>query len=196
MAEGIHTLKAQSPLNGLSKSWAGLSIREVVEGELCSLSVSNDQREKILTAFEHKFGGALPEAGKLVALQHGLAFWTAPNQWFLATTNADPKTELRLRKSLGDGAVVTLQTDAWAQIEISGERAGDIMERMIALDLCDDAFPEGSAARTQVHHINVFVLRLPGARNSFRFMSARSFSQSFADALQQTATSLIGPALS
>ena len=193
MAKLLTTLAPQSALTATSASWNGLSISEQHEGELCSLACNADQLPALDTAFQNQFGMNLPAPGKIATYRDGHIFWTAPNQWFVATKTTDLYAETRLKERLGETAMTTLQTDAWAQIDITGLRIVELVERLVALDLSNEAFPTGSAARTQAHHINLFVLRLPNTEKTYRLLCARSYAQSLFDTLHKTATSLFGP---
>lgn len=193
MPDQSYSLVPKVPNNAVSAYWPTLSICETTGGELCSLTVSEGSLDALIAAFEQKFSSPLPSAGKLSCHDGGFAFWTAPNQWFVATETTDEFAELTLREKLGITALTSLQTDGWTQFEIAGPDVFSILERLITIDLNESVFPPGSAARTQAHHLNLFLLRLPASDFSFRLLCARSYSASLFQALTRTAASLLGP---
>lgn len=71
------------------------------------------------------------------------AFWTGPEQWML-------------ERPAPDGCVTTDQTDAWVVIEIEGT-VEPLLEKLVNLDLA--TFGPGSATRTGLEHMGVFVIR-------------------------------------
>lgn len=192
VSETIYSLKAQSPLATFENNWPSLSIREIDGGELCSITACAGDRQTFTSIFEAEIGGPLPEPGCLRRCQKGFVFWSAPWQWFLQGADDDAFIDNKLTAKFGGTASITLQSDAWVRIQASGNNVRALLERLIMLDLSDEAFPPGSAARTQAHQINCFILRPPDKPDIFQFLCARSYSRSFSDMLARTATVLLG----
>lgn len=89
------------------------------------------------------------------------AFWTGPDQWML---EAPGQAEIDLARALrqeAPGCSVTEQTDGWVVFEIiSSQGAGPLralMEKLVNVDV--DGFGPGSATRTLLEHLSVFVIR-------------------------------------
>lgn len=194
MSEQENTLEPRSALCGFEKSWESFSIRENTKGELLSLSVSKANEHAFISKFQEHFATMPPEPNCTASTTHGIVFWTAPRQWFLWIDEEDAFADIKLRSVFGETTAITLQSDAWAQIDISGNNMSAVLERLVNIDLSEQHFPAGRAIRTQVHHMNCFILRLSEQKNHIRFLCARSYSRSFIHALERTVTTLLGPA--
>ncbi len=107
------------------------------------------------------FGLTLPGTGEWAANDRVSAFWTGPGQWMIeATGRADDDFAAELA-GLCPGCSVTEQTDGFAMFEIrssAGEPAIlSLMARLVNLDPARLA--PGSATRTGLEHMSVFVIR-------------------------------------
>ncbi len=84
---------------------------------------------------------------------------------------------------------MTDQSDAWAQIILSGAACPAIMERLCHIDTSAAAFPIGSVARTSIEHMGAIIARIkPAARqnDAFLILTPRSSAGDMAHALAQT----------
>jgi sarcosine oxidase subunit gamma len=158
------TLTARPALGGYAREWERAALVEV---ERTLVSLSGPGREIL--------GLELPAPGRFAAAEGVTAYWIGPEQWLLA---GDAGLFGRVRAAAADAAM-TEQTDAWAQLRLTGPAAVAALERLCKLDL--SAFPEGSAARTAMEHLGVVIAREEGG---FLLMSPRSSARSFAHALE------------
>jgi sarcosine oxidase subunit gamma len=96
------------------------------------------------------------------------ALWLGPDEW-LVLVGADEvgPTVSALRDALSnlDHAVVEV-SDRFAGISVEGERARDVLNAGVPLDLHPRAFPPGMVARTVLAKTPV-VLRRPAEREAF-----------------------------
>lgn len=100
------------------------------------------------------------------------AFWTGPDQWML-------------ERPAPEGCLITDQTDAWAVFEIEGP-VEPLLEKLVNLDL--SRFGPGSATRTGMEHMGVFVIRRSTTRVAVYGM--RSAAGSVWHALETAAKNL------
>jgi sarcosine oxidase subunit gamma len=96
------------------------------------------------------------------------ALWLGPDEWLvLAGAEVADRTASTLRDELAglDHAVVDV-SDRFAGISVEGERARDVLNAGVPLDLHARAFPPGMVARTVLAKAPV-VLRRPAERQLF-----------------------------
>ena len=117
------------------------------------------------------------------------AFWTGPDQWMIeAPGNAESDFAARLRAE-APGHSVTEQTDGWVAFDLDTASAARLMRLTERLcDLPPERLDIGSAQRTGLHHMSVFVLRLSGSE--LRIWGIRSLAGSLWHALETAALRL------
>lgn len=155
----MHDLTPLTPLGANAPredSHAGHMLREVTDMALAS--ASGRQGSDLSDALSDLIGttppGPLEWAGG-----ETFAFWTGPNQWFVAAPYAED-----FAADVADRipqASVTEQTDGWCRFDLIGDRIADVFERLCPLDL--RAGSENLATRTTIDHLGCFVLRRDGA---------------------------------
>lgn len=137
-------------------------------------------------------GLELPAPGKWSQGQGVAAFWTGPDQWMIeAETRATEDFAAELA-SHAPGCSITEQTDAWTVFEITSDR-GDapiraLLEKLVNIDT--ESFVPGSATRTGLHHLSVFLVRR--AEDRLAVMTMRSMARDLWHVLQETARRLKG----
>lgn len=178
-------LTARSPLDGYERTTATVGVAEVTGLALVSAAVPQGGDAAFSAALADGFGAARPATGdstrgdRLKARVLGMQ----PDQTFILFEPPDPdRAAETVAAALGSAAYVTDQSDSWAMLRIAGNRVRAALERICALDLADDAFPEGRVARTVMEHLAVIVLR-DGA-DSFLLMSPRSSARSLLHAVE------------
>lgn len=122
---------------------------------LASLSLRSGAQQPL------PFGLVLPGPGRWVEGSPASALWIGPDQWLIegpGLAETDFAAEL---KSLCPACTVTEQTDGFVGFEIrseAGERAiVALMEKLVNIDA--SAFTPGSATRTGMEHMSVFLIR-------------------------------------
>jgi len=97
--------------------------------------------------------GAWAESGRLAA------FWTGPDQWMIEGPGRAEQDFAAWVAARAPGCSVTEQTDGFAAFEIDGPAPllVALLEGSVNLDA--GRFGPGSATRTGLHHMSVFVIR-------------------------------------
>lgn len=188
----MYKLAPRPVFDNIAHSWTGLSIAPASIGELISISSRLGQEADLGKNFKKAHGTTLPSPTKWIKFDQGHIGWLGPDQYLAEIDHTDEYIDQNAATALGGSASVTLQSDAWVGLDISGERVAELLERLIALDTSDTAFPAGSMARTQMHHLGVILLRYPDTQNIYRILSARSSAQYFLHAVTQTAQNICG----
>jgi heterotetrameric sarcosine oxidase gamma subunit len=185
-------LAVNPPLHELHKSWPSLEIKGLTSGEICSLTALNGGVAALRDGFHKNYGATLPTQGGAVSFSGGYSFCSAPEQWFVQLDGENAFLDVTLKSVFQSNVAVTLQSDGWARIALIGDRAPQVLERLVAIDLSDEAFPVDSAARSMLGHLNVFVVRLAKARDTYQIWCARSFANSLTVEVCEAAENVCG----
>lgn len=107
------------------------------------------------------FGLTLPGPGKWSRNEEVSALWTGQGQWLIeAVDRAETDFSAELA-TLCPASSVTEQTDGFVAFEIESDRGeapiAALMRKLVNLDPL--TFGEGSATRTGMEHMSVFVIR-------------------------------------
>lgn len=139
-------------------------------------------------------GLTLPGPGGWAEGQGIAAFWTGPDQWMIEAAGRATEDFAAALAVEAAGCTITEQTDAWVCFDIaSDDGAGPIravMEKLVNLDAA--IFEPGSATRTIVHHMSVFVIRR--AEDRLAMIGMRSLAGSLWHALETTGRHLVANA--
>ena len=172
-------LSPKSPLDGFSRKWGGLTLEEKHIGEGVSLAAALDQEEAFDVDFKKTFGTSPPPPSQAKQIEGGWAAWLGASQYMILLDSKNSRADEELAGQFGDCAYATLQTDGWALLDFTGDRAIDVLERFIPLDL--RRAPKNFAARTSAHHIAVIVIKFDD--DKYQLMTPRSSAKSFAVSL-------------
>ncbi|TJZ91367.1 sarcosine oxidase subunit gamma [Paracoccus gahaiensis] len=128
----------------------------------------------------------LPGPGEWAATGDVAVFWTGPGQWMVeypGGADRDVAADLALR---APGCAVTEQTDGFVCIRITGAPPAleALLERLVNLD--PRRCGPGTATRTGVHHLSVFVVRPAG--DQLAILGPRSAAQTIWHGLDLAAT--------
>lgn len=114
----------------------------------------------------------------------GILIWTARNQAFLLAADPAPLQGI---------AALTDQTDGWCALTLTGAGAGEVLARLIPVDLRAAHFPPGQALRTGLNHMNAILWRT--AETAFTLLVFRSMARTawteLTEAMQSTAARTI-----
>ncbi|MDF2370215.1 MAG: sarcosine oxidase subunit gamma family protein [Rhizobiaceae bacterium] len=167
----------------------GLTIALNDTTHMASLACRKGQEKAFAAAAKELFGSALPGPSGLVEGKEFSLFWTGPDQWFVET-RLDKYEDIAaiLKATFADTASITEQSGAWACFELSGSGALKLLERLCMVDI--EKMPTGSAVRTVMEHLGVFVIcREAGSR--YTILGARSSTSSLQHALVTAAASAL-----
>ncbi len=161
-----------------------LSLSETPDLALASLSLRRGAVQPV------PMGLPLPGPGGWTAGQGLSAFWTGPGQWMIeAPGRAETGIEQALKQAAPDCSV-TDQTDGFAAIEITSGAGGApiraLLEKLVNLDAA--GFGPGSATRTGLEHMTVFVIRR--AEDRLALIGMRSLAGSLWHAVERAAQQL------
>ncbi len=141
-------LIAKSALEGRSLSVGTVTLAEIDVGPITSIAVFPGGAKAVAKGLK-ALGLAIPEANTFAEKKEARIVWTGRDQAFL----------MGVVPVALDGAAVTDQSDGWAVLSVGGAGAADVLARLVPMDLRLAAFPVGRAARTQLNHMNVVILR-------------------------------------
>ena len=177
-------LEAEPLLGGFQESFDDTELSEATELAIVSIAIPLDGEQAFKAALSKAFGIGIPSPGQSVLSADGKTrfLWTGQDQLFALFEAPSPRAAADLGDKLGNAVYVTLQSDNWVALRISGRHARAALERICPIDLDPSAFPEGCAARTVMEHMGAFILR-DGA-DSFVLLSASSSAQSFLHAVK------------
>lgn len=192
-----HSLGPTLPLGGAeprTDRFPGLVIAETPAFVLASLArrAGDNGFQEAASA---TFGVALPGPGRMAAGNGFELWWSGPDQWMVSATPADTEgPEDRddiaaiLVAAFGATASVTEQTGGWARFDLAGGGAVAVLERVWPLDTA--RMDGGSAARSAIEHMGVFVL-CHRAGTGFSVLGPRSYAGSLHHALVTAAAAAL-----
>lgn len=162
------SLIARSPLAGRPPLLIGdCRLAEIALGSVTSLAPFAGKEAALSKALKSGHGAGFPEPNRWLAGPSARLVWSGRAQAFLIGAAPEP--------GLAKCAALTDQTDAWAGLRLSGAAADSVLARLIPLDLRLAAFAVGHAARSQLQHVMVLILRTDAAE--FELLVMRSFAQ-------------------
>jgi sarcosine oxidase, subunit alpha len=129
-----------------------------------------------------------PGFGRAVRNVHGdLVVGSGPGEWLVLAepgTQDELRTRLEALASSGEFVTVVDLTHGRALLRLSGERSADLLATVCAINLADDAVPDGAALRTSVAKIVTDIVRDDqGAVPSYLLHCERSSGQYLAEVL-------------
>ena len=173
-------LDASSPFGGDLPATAGMAtLAEADVGAIASVMPLAGREKEASAALKAACGVGFPDPGRSLSAGGVRAIWSGLNQ------------ALVLGPTLGSllGAAVTDQSDAWAAVRLEGASAREVLARLCPLDMRDQAFPEDSAARSLIGHMNSAIVRIaPDAYLILVFRSmARTATREISEAMKSVA---------
>jgi methylglutamate dehydrogenase subunit D len=145
------------------------------------ITARRGKKDEVLRAFAAHYGFALPDAGRSVRDDRVAAVAVGPSSWMAVADQKANRLSLELIDTLNRVASVVDQSDGYAVIRLSGATVPSLLALGASIDLCDEAFPVGTAATTQLAHINITFWRLPDDPlhgRTFELAFYRSFAKS------------------
>lgn len=177
-------MTAQSALDGYAQSFDGVDLAERRGLAVVSIAIPRGGDSKLKTAMKSAYGVEFPTPGSSVTSKDGKTKFLGMNleQAFAVFDHPDADAATIVGKKLKGRAYVTLQSDNWVGVLISGTRSRDALERICPLDLHPDVFGIDQVARTVMEHLGVIILRED--KDSFLMLSASSSAKSFLHAIE------------
>lgn len=160
-------LITKTPLDGVEPRTIGtVTLAEVDLGVLTSIAPYKGQAETLSAAFKSAHGMAWPAPLRATGKDGARAIWFGKDMVMLAGPEPDA--------ALNAYAAMTLQSDAWTSVTLSGTDVEAVLARLVPVDVSASSFKRGHTARTQIQHMNGSVTRI-GA-DTFLLMVFRSMA--------------------
>lgn len=158
-------LIAKSPCDGLLPKEIGtVTLSESLFEAITSVAPFGGQDKAVSDALKAQMGAAMPGPNRTTGKAKSRAVWSGRDQVLVLGPSLEPIP----------GAAMTDQTDAWACVELDGAAARDVLARLVPIDLRDGIFKRGHAARTQLMHMNIVLMRIGADR--YGIMAFRSMA--------------------
>ncbi|MEH6648122.1 sarcosine oxidase subunit gamma [Sulfitobacter sp.] len=168
---------------------ANLTLSENPDLALASVAARTDHTSACQAHLKALLGSDAPAPGKACLHDPELAFWTGPNQWMVAAPfNSHEDLVARLKAQFGELASITEQTDAWACFDLRGDGIAPVMELLCAINI--RTMQTGDAARTVIHHLGCFVIRMT-PEHELRILGPRASAGSLHHAILTAMTSAL-----
>ena len=177
-------LKAEPLLGGFHAMFDGTELTEVTDLAILSLATPQGGDKALTDKLQEAYGTAMPPPGGSTLSSDGKTrfLWMARDQLFVIFEDDSAHVAADMVRTLDDRAYVTLQSDNWVALRLSGGKARQALERICLLDLHPSAFPEGRVARTMMEHMGAIILH--EADDQFLLLSAASTATSYLHAVQ------------
>ena len=177
-------LEAEPLLGGFHVTVGDTTLAEIHDLAIVSIAVPLDGDAAFASALNKAFGAKRPPPGGSTMSADGRVrfLWTAQDQLFAVLEDESPNAADKISKTLDGKAYVTLQSDSWVALRLSGNQARVALERICPIDMHPSACAEGHVARTAMEHIGTFIVRERG--DTFLLLSASSSARSFLHAVE------------
>lgn len=177
-------LEAKPTLDRFQKTYRGADLIEVADLDIVSIAIPLGGEAAFIAALSAAYKTSKPEpCGSTLSADGKTRFiWMSADQLFSLSESAEASIETTVKEKLKDTVYVTLQSDSWVGLRLSGPKARVALERICPIDLHPSAFPEGRVARTVMEHLGVIVLR--ESDDGFLLLSASSSAGSFLHAIE------------
>lgn len=135
---------------------AGVRLSALPRGSIWQVACWPESFEDVAAALVQTLGCEAPEPGRGISTSDArLLIRVEPLKWWVLGPDG---AECPLRPGAVQGAWLDLGHDQ-AGIAVEGERAAELMQRLVSLDLRERSFPDLSCAATIAHHMITRVLR-------------------------------------
>ncbi len=175
----VAELIAKTPLDDMAPLTIGtLTLAEVDLGILTSIAPY--AQVKIAELFKATHGMAWPAPNRATGKAGARAIWFGREMVLLTGPKPDP--------TLAEHAALTDQSDAWTAVTLSGDDAGDVLARLVPLDLSAAHFKRGHTARSQIQHMAGSITRI--GSDTFLLMVFRSMAGTLLHDLERAMASV------
>lgn len=181
-------LHTTSTFGGYARDWDGVFISEISDYELVSLTAARGQAAAFAKAVKKALGCALPAPGTSVQAGDGCLIWTGQGQYLAMINGENDRADEPLAKTLGASGYAVLQSDGWGALDVFGNRALDVFDRFIPLNLRKAA--DNFAARTSAHHMAVIVVKRQN--DAWHLLTPRTSAAGFLESLEHVVDNVVG----
>lgn len=160
-------LIAKTPCEGLLPiAMDGIELHEEIPAAMTTLAPFNGRAAALSEALKAAHGMAFPAPGRTTGKAGARAVWFGRGQAMLV--GPEPDATLAAHAALSD------QSDAWAVVRLEGAGAGDVLARLVPVDLRASSFRRGHTVRSMCMHMMVSVTRV--GETAFQIMAFRSMA--------------------
>ena len=184
------TLAPAPPLGGADVTIGNNRIRERGDLAMVSVAIPLGGDAALAKTLEAAWRLEMPSATRATRAGDIWAVRMTPDQIMLIFPHGSADEDAVVAAKVGTRGYVTLQTDAWVRLEVSGPDTLDALERLCPLDLDPGTFPEAASARTTMEHMGALILRLGPER--FWLLSASSSGRSFLHGVEVSYGNVVG----
>ena len=184
-----HRLEEAPPLGGFAQKAKGARLLEESGVAMAAVTIRNGREKAFAKAFAKAFGRVPPGPARAVAARGRTAVASAQGQFLVSMETAPAELLAFLEKAFASTATVTDQSDGWARLTLTGPRSVETLERLAMVDLSDEAFDVGSAARTVFEHCTAILVRerpAQGESRRYTVLTPRSSAASLLHALTES----------
>jgi sarcosine oxidase subunit gamma len=175
----VTDLLAKTPCDGLLPVTIGsVTLSETPPQAITSLAPFKGQEAAVSDALKAGIGAAFPRPGRATGKDGARAVWSGLDQALVLGPALPPIP----------GAAMTDQSDAWACVTLDGPGARDVLARVTPLDLREDVFRQGHAARTELAHMSAVLIRTGAAR--YQVLAFRSMAKTLVHDLTEAMTTV------
>lgn len=172
-------LIAKTPLGDMASVTIGTcTLTEVDLGTLTSISPYRGA--SMAERFKAAQDMAWPAPNRATGKSGARAIWFGRDMVLLVGPKPDP--------TLAEHAALTDQSDAWTTVTLSGDRAEDVLARVVPLDLSAAQFKRGHTARSQILHMSGSITRIRA--DTFLLMVFRSMAGTLLHDLERAMASV------
>jgi len=151
------------------------TISEAAPQSLTWVAPFDGQTKAVSAAVKAATGLTLPKPGKTTRTKDAMAIWWGPGQAMLINAAVTP-----------DGAASADQTSAWVGLDLTGQDARLILQRLTPQDVRDAAMPVHATAKTLIGHMTASITRT--GKDSYRLMVFRSMAATVVHELKRAMT--------
>ena len=177
------TLNAEPVLGGYRYEHDGTVLEEVTGLAIVSIAAPLGGETALGEAMRAAYSADLPPPGGTTVSADGKTRFLdmGRDQLFALFDHAGADAAEVIAAALNQTGYVTLQSDNWVVLRLSGPLTLAALERLCPIDLRLSAFPLGAVARTVMEHMGAIILH--EADDRFLLLSASSSALSFAHAV-------------
>ncbi len=177
-------LEAKPFLGGYKRDISGVELEEVTGLAIVSVAAPRGEEKNLKATMKSAFDCVFPVPGEVAHAKDKKTRFVgmSPDQIFALFEHEGTDAAEIIGKKLKGRGYVTLQSDNWVALRISGARVREALERICPVDLNSDVFAIDHAARTVMEHLGVVIVREDA--DTFLLLSASSSAHSFLHAVE------------
>lgn len=182
---------ANSPLDGYAKDFDGVRLTEITDRAIVSIATPRNDDGHLAKTIKTALNAAMPTVGESQrsSFFNGRLLGMQPEQLLFLFDYAGNDAVGVVVTKLKDAAYLSDQSDSSVMLEISGDNARLVLERICQIDLQPDVFSIGRVARTSMEYLSVIILR--ELDDTFLLISPRSSARSFLHAVETSIYNVI-----